>query len=134
MDRVFLDSNVLFSTAWRRDSKFRRLWKVKNIVLLTSSYVLTEVLRNLEKPRQINDLEKLVRKMAVVEATQAPPPRGIKLPAKDMPILADAISGGTTHLLTGDIAHFGAWYGKTMAGIRVLPPAEYLRSRKISLT
>ncbi|MFQ5673126.1 MAG: hypothetical protein ACE5G9_08525 [Nitrospinales bacterium] len=103
-------------------------------MLLTSSYVLTEVLRNLEKPRQINDLEKLVRKMAVVEATQAPPPRGIKLPAKDMPILADAISGGTTHLLTGDIAHFGAWYGKTMAGIRVLPPAEYLRSRKISLT
>ena len=52
-------------------------------------------------------------------------PRGINLPAKDRPILLAAIDAGATHLLTGDWEHFGPYYRQQVAGVLILPPAEY---------
>jgi hypothetical protein len=34
-----------------------------------------------------------------------------------------------THLLTGDIRHFGPYLGRKIAGIAILLPGEYLRGR-----
>ena len=34
-------------------------------------------------------------------------------------------------LLTGEVAHFGRFFGKTIAGVRILAPADFLREFKI---
>jgi hypothetical protein len=52
------------------------------------------------------------------------------LPEKDQPILAATVAGRATHLITGDVKHFGEFFGKTLAGVMVLPPAAYLRGRQ----
>jgi hypothetical protein len=49
----------------------------------------------------------------------------ITLPAVDRPILQAAIAAGATYLLTGDKAHFGRYYSRSLHGVRILPPAEY---------
>jgi hypothetical protein len=56
-------------------------------------------------------------------------PRGISLPEKDVPILLAAIEARATHLLTGDVRHFGPYFGKRIEGIMILVPGEYLRMR-----
>jgi hypothetical protein len=35
-----------------------------------------------------------------------------------------------THLLTGDIKHFGSLFGVTVEGVLILPPAEYLKGKE----
>ena len=54
---------------------------------------------------------------------------GIELPEKDRPILLAAIACQATHLLTADKQHFGAHFGKTIEGVLVLPPDQFLKSR-----
>jgi hypothetical protein len=51
------------------------------------------------------------------------------LPEKDIPILLAAIEARSTHLITGDLRHFGPYFGKRLAGILVLSPADYFRRR-----
>jgi hypothetical protein len=48
---------------------------------------------------------------------------------KDLPIFAAAVNRRCTHLITGDVRHFGSYVGKKVAGVLVLLPAEYLRRR-----
>lgn len=131
VDRVFLDANVLFAGAWRPDTRLRQLWKLPGVRLLTSVYAVEEALRNLETPVQRADLEILTQGMEIVASpdTHQPLPPGIHLPAKDRPILLAAIAARATHLLTGDYRHFRRYYGKIVAGIIILTPGEYLRSR-----
>lgn len=54
-------------------------------------------------------------------------PQEIELPAKDRPIFLSAVTARATHLLTGDRAHFGPYFGLTIAGVRIERPADYLR-------
>jgi len=49
--------------------------------------------------------------------------------AKDVPILLAAIEARATHLITGDMRHFGPHFGKRIEGILVLSPADYLVQR-----
>jgi hypothetical protein len=49
------------------------------------------------------------------------------LPDKDVPILLAAIEARATHLITGDVRHFGAYFGKRIEGILVLLPGDYLK-------
>lgn len=44
---------------------------------------------------------------------------------KDRPILAAAIAARATDPLTGDVRHFGPFYGVTIEGVLVLPPNRY---------
>jgi uncharacterized protein len=46
-----------------------------------------------------------------------------------VPIILAAIASGATHLLTGDIRHFGPYLGKEIEGIVIALPGEYLRKR-----
>lgn len=57
-------------------------------------------------------------------------PSGIVLPVKDRPILLSAVAAGATHLLTGDVKHFGRYYRQTIAGVLVLAPAEFLEVKE----
>ena len=132
MDRLFLDANVLFSAAYRPDAGVARLWGVSDAVLLTSSYVVEEARRNLTHEDQRTRLEKLLTKMEVGEAMMLPPElRGeIDLPEKDWPVLGGAAAAGATHLITGDLRHFGAHFGEKVLGVLVLKPADYLKVRR----
>ena len=130
MVRAFLDANVLFSAAYRPDAGIRRLWRIAGVRLLTSAYAAEEARRNLDNAEQRTDLEAL---LASLEIVGMPADRRIpaarKLPDKDRPILLAAIEGRATHLLSGGVEHFGAYYGRTIEGVLILPPADFFRIR-----
>lgn len=131
MDRLFLDANVLFSAAYRSDARLRELWAAKDVKLVTSSYAVEEARRNLNSPEQREELEKLMKKMEVLASSPAERPVTIDLPQKDRPILLAAIESKADYLITGDFTHFGKYYGKTVEGVLILTPSEYLqRERK----
>lgn len=56
-------------------------------------------------------------------------PPEIRLPIKDRPIMIAAIKAEATHLITGDLRDFGELYGRTVAGVIILPPAAYLKGK-----
>jgi len=70
---------------------------------------------------------RLAEKVQFFDAPQRELPRGVALPEKDVPILLAAIEARATHLLTGEVRHFGSYFGQRIEGILVLPPGEYLR-------
>ena len=129
MERVFLDANILFSAAYRSDAGLRQLWGLPQVELITSAYAAEEARRNLDRPEQHTALEMLLRSVQVLTAPS--PAASISLPNdladKDRPILEMAIAVRVTHLLTGDVRHFGPFYGQKIAGVLILPPAAYLR-------
>jgi len=59
-------------------------------------------------------------------------PEGVRLPAKDVPILLAAIESNANYLLTGDKDHFGAYFDKRVQGVLILRPAEFLKLRRAS--
>ncbi len=129
MDRLFLDANVLFSAAYRRDSGLLRLWKLPRCSLLTSSYAAEEARRNLAGSNQRERLGKLLESVTIVGEAESLGAANVGLPAKDQPILAAAILAKATHLLTGDARHFGPLYGRTIGGVLITRPAPYLQGR-----
>jgi predicted nucleic acid-binding protein len=129
MDRLFLDANILFSAAYRPQAGLLRLWKLKDVTLCSSRHALEEARINLAERAQKNRLEKLARKIEWFDATGDLPP-GVNLPAKDAPILLAAIEARATHLLTGDLRHFGPYFGKKLAGVLIHLPADYLTTRR----
>lgn len=129
MERLFLDANVLFSAAYRRDAGLLQLWKLKDVILCSSGYALEEARINLHDREQRKRLRQLANVIHLFEASERQLPRGISLPEKDVPILLAAIVAHATHLLTGDIRHFGPYFGKNVAGIAIVLPGEYLRAR-----
>lgn len=129
MDRLFLDANVLFTGAYQEQSRIRIFWTLPNAKLLTSAYAELEARRNLPRMDQIHRLEELMLEVEIVPDVVTEPPSGIELPAKDWPILLAAIHSGATHLITGDNRHFGALFGKAVAGVLVVTPSRYLGDR-----
>ncbi|MEK7208168.1 MAG: DNA-binding protein [Patescibacteria group bacterium] len=121
--RVFLDANVLFSAALPK-SRVRRLIRIANrrATLLTNTYAAEEARRNLacKKAGLVPAFEKLLLGCEMVGEMRmflsAP------LARKDIPILGGAIAGNASHLLTGDERDFGALFGKTIQGVRVVSP------------
>lgn len=130
MDRLFLDANVLFSAAYRPDSGLLRFWKLKDVTLLSSRYALEEARINLEEEAQRIALDALAKRLQLFDTEVRKLPHGIHLPDKDVPILIAAVAAKATHLITGDVKHFGTYFGKTLEGVLILPPSEYLRLRK----
>lgn len=127
MDGLFLDANVLFSGAYREGAGLLRLWEMAGIELVTSVYALEEARRNLREPEQRGRLDRLARRL-VVAAVVTPHPTVDRMPlaGKDRPILSAAIHAGATHLITGDVRHFGRWFGERVEGVLILPPSGYL--------
>ena len=130
MDRLFLDANVLFSAAYRPRAGLLRLWSLKDTVLCSSRYALEEARINLEQEIQRNRLAKLSRNLHLFDAVPRELPNEVSLPEKDLPILLAAIEAKATHLLTGDLRHFGSYFNKTISGILMLTPGEYLKLNK----
>jgi predicted nucleic acid-binding protein len=129
MDRIFFDANVLFSAAYRADSGLLAFWKLPDVTLCSSRYAIEEARFNLDGEPQRRRLAQLTRALQVFDALDRELPPGISLPEKDTPILLAAIEAQATHLITGDIRHFGAYFGKSPQGVLILTPAEYLKRR-----
>ncbi len=129
MDRLFLDANVLFSAAYRPNAGLLGFWQLPEVVLCTSRYALEEARINLTEDAQLRRLEKLSDNLNLFDSTSRELPRGVNLPGKDIPILLAAIEARCTHLITGDLRHFGPYFGKKLVGVLVLLPADYLRLR-----
>jgi len=53
----------------------------------------------------------------------------IDLPEKNLPVLMAAVSAGADYLITGDVSHFGRHFGKTVRGVQILMPRDYLLPR-----
>ena len=126
-DRVFLDANVLFSAAYREGAGLRALWRKRTCVLLTSGFAREEVSRNLESAQQRERLRELMENVEVVpEAVVDSRSERWGLPDKDAPVLTAAVRAEATHLITGDLRHFGHLMDTTVEGVLILRPATYL--------
>ena len=121
--RVFLDANILFSGSLR-GSRVRAFLEIllAHADCLTNDHAVEEAHRNLERksPKSLRRLNALVRRCKPLQALVTDLP--VVLPPKDVPILGGAIAGSATHLLTGDERDFGALYGKTIQGVKIVSP------------
>src|SRR4051794_5107941 len=101
---------------------------MEDVRLLTSGYAVQEARRNLDTQEQRERLARLLNGVTIPHLLFVRPlPRTVSLVAKDRPVLKAAIAMKATHLLTGDRKHFGALYGRTIRGVRIIPPSEYPR-------
>jgi predicted nucleic acid-binding protein len=129
MDRLFLDANVLFSAAYRPDAGLLKLWKLPQATLCGSRYAVEEARINLPEEAQQERLAQISAHLQLFDVIEQELPPGISLPEKDRPIVLAAVAARATHLLTGDMRHFGSYLGKKIAGIEVLLPGMYLKER-----
>ena len=130
MDVVCLDANVLFSAAYDTSAGLRKLWALPDVELVAAGYALEECARNIHDPTQRAELDGLLASVRTLDyPVGASWPGDVNLDEKDRPILLAAIHAGASHLLTGDVRHFGHLYGRKIAGVLILTPAEYLKSR-----
>ena len=129
MDRLFLDANVLFSVAYRPNAGLLQFWKLRDVILCSSHYALAEARINLIEEIQRRRLARLARSIQLFDESRRGLPSHVSLSEKDMPILLAAMEARATHLITGDVRHFGTYFGKTIEGILVLSPSDYLKKR-----
>lgn len=126
--RIFLDANILFSAA-KSDGLMRRFLKElsgNGHQHVADGYVIAEARRNLERkfPAAVACLGEILTEVECPTTVSGPASHEyfVDLPAKDRPVLAGAIHHHCPALLTGDKMHFGALYGKTIAGTTVYSP------------
>jgi predicted nucleic acid-binding protein len=53
----------------------------------------------------------------------------IELPEKDRPVLMAAISAKADYLITGDMLHFGKYFGRSIMGVKVRMARDYVLSK-----
>jgi predicted nucleic acid-binding protein len=126
-ERVFLDANILFSIAYGSPG-LERLWslaKKGKCELIASQYVIEEAKRNLDRQEQQHALDRLLSKVGVVAEADPSIPCPIPLPEKDRPVLMAALSCKADYLITGDITHFGKYFGKMIQGLRISTPRDF---------
>jgi predicted nucleic acid-binding protein len=133
--RLFLDANVLFTAAHNPSGKEALIielgakgeWEV-----VTSSLAVEEASRNLERtfPGAVSHLESLLRNIGKV-STVSGGKGWASLPEKDRLILTAAIDCRATHLLTGDLRHFGPLLTRPdlASGVVVQTPSDFLALR-----
>ena len=141
MNRLFLDSNVLFTAAHNPDGKAALVvrlavegrWRV-----VASEHVIEEARRNLAA-KYSWALDRLTVVTAALRIVGQPSPGKVvaaggispgrsSLPPQDRLVLDAALGCGATHLLTGDLRHFGPLMSapESTAGLLIQTEAEYL--------
>jgi uncharacterized protein len=125
--RLFLDANVLFSAAYRLNAGLAQFWKLSDITLCSSRYAVEEARINLSETSQRRRLDLLTSKLELIDALAAVWPAEVRIPEKDRPIVLAAIEARATHLITGDLRHFGPYFDKKLHGIFVMTPSAYFK-------
>jgi predicted nucleic acid-binding protein len=120
-DKLFLDANILYSVAYGSPG-LDRLWQLAkkgHCELVASQYVIEEAKRNLDRQEHLDKLNGYLSKVSIVAEADPSIPCPIDLPDKDSPVLMAAIAAKADYLLTGDMTHFGKYFGKTIMGVRI---------------
>lgn len=103
------------------------------MTLVSSAYAIAEAERNLDTGDRRARLYRLLQRIEI--ADEAPRmvtlPTAIDLALKDQPILCAAIHARCSHLLTGDQKHFGALFGRSVEGVRIMTVRDYLTARTL---
>jgi len=131
IDRVFLDANILFSTAYGSPG-LNLLWKraeERKCILFASRYVIGEAKRNLGNEKQTNKLEEMLSNIQITPEADPSLPCPVDLPIKDRPVLMAAISVRANYLITGDLKHFGKYFGQTIEGVEICTVRDYFLNR-----
>jgi predicted nucleic acid-binding protein len=126
-ERVFLDANILFSIAYGSPG-LERLWgdaKRGKYELIASQYVIEEAKRNLDRREQQDALNRFLSEVRVVPEADPALPCPIPLPEKDRPVLMAALSCKADYLITGDVSHFGRYFGKKIRTLRICAPRDF---------
>jgi predicted nucleic acid-binding protein len=129
---IFLDANVLFTAAHNPLGKAALILELGaqgHWQTLTSTLAAEEARRNLDIkfPACLTRLESILSKVRVVSSVSGPT-CPIDLPEKDRPIFLTAVKCRATHLLTGDIRHFGLFLNdpSRTAGVAIMTVADFL--------
>lgn len=135
MIRIFLDANVIFTAAHNPDGKDALLIEVAAQLswqIMTSRLAEEEARRNIANkyPQSLPWLAPILASIEIIpggEGLNCP----LDLPAKDRPIFEAALLGGATHLLTGDIRHFGPYMNMPdkSSGIIVQTVADFYQKQ-----
>ncbi|MBK5101628.1 MAG: PIN domain-containing protein [Desulfobacteraceae bacterium] len=118
---IFLDANILFSAAYGSPAVKRLQEKAKSneCSLLASEYVIEEARRNLDTKEQITALKNVLSQVRVVREAAPEISCPISLPSKDRPVFMAAMMAQADYLVTGDLIHFGLYFGKTIQGVTI---------------
>ncbi|HEY6292479.1 MAG TPA: hypothetical protein VI455_13100 [Terriglobia bacterium] len=107
-----------------------QFWKLKNVILCSSRYALPEARIKLTEEAQRRRLARLAGSIQLFDVIRHELPRGVALPDKDVPILLAATGAKASHFITGDLRHFGPYFGRSLGGMLLLSPGEYLKTRR----
>ena len=126
MKVVFLDANVLWSAAAHPQ---RPPWswltaRPPKAEFITSHYALAEARRNLTAA-DWPALDRIVTHLRLVPDAFGAPPPGVRLPGKDIPILASAAAAQADLLVTGD-QDFDQYFGRTLGGVKIILPRHLI--------
>ncbi len=122
--RLFLDASILFTAAHNPHGKAAFLVEAGDAghwELVTSFHAREEAHRNLARkyPECLDDFEALLSGVHIVgHPPDLPVPPG--LVDKDRPIFRAALASEATHLLTGDLRHFGPFMNQPNRTLGVL--------------
>lgn len=129
-ESVFLDANILFSVAYG-SMGLDSLWALSKrgtCRLIASQYVIEEARRNLGSTEKIRNLDSRLSSIQVVNESDPKLPCPIDLPEKDIPVFMAAVAAKADFFLTGDITHFGKYFGKRIMGVSILMARDYLKA------
>jgi hypothetical protein len=132
--RLFLDSSVLLAACGTDRGASREVFRRAtecDWILLTSSYVVEEVLANLpDLPAMATaDWAQLRPNLALMVDVLTLDRAAVFEPTKDRPILFSALAWSEV-LLTLDRADFGALLGDTFYGLPILTPGMFLERER----
>lgn len=132
--RLFLDSSVLLAASGSDRGASREIFRRAipcDWILLTSPYVVEEVLANLPKlpAGATAQWARLRPGLALVDDVLTLDRAAVFEPAKDRPILFSALAWSDA-LLTLDREDFGALLGSTFYGLSILTPGMFLQRER----
>lgn len=132
--RVFLDASVLLAASGSERGASREIFRCaaeSGWILLTSSYVLEEVLANLPllPASATPNWARLEPDLAVMDDVLTLDRIAVFEPAKDRPVLFTALAWSEV-LLTLDRADFGALLGNSFYGLSILTPGMFLERER----
>jgi predicted nucleic acid-binding protein len=133
--RVFLDANILFSAAYGSPA-MKRLWSAAEngtFIFLASPYVIEEARRNLDTKDQHTALDSCLEHVQIVLEVDRDIPCPIDLPEKDKPVFLAAVTAGADYLVTGDILHFGPFFGRKIQGVTICRPRDLFELNQAEL-
>ncbi len=131
-EKVFLDANILFSLSYARTGLHRLLDlnREGGCLLCVSRLVKDEAYRNLAQQGHREELLRITSLMQTVPEADPSLPCPLDLPEKDKPVFMAAAASKSDFLLTGDMKHFGGYFGQTIMGVHICTARSYLELKK----